>query len=295
VPGYELLEIEHSRRKDESARAELLRSADIAVLCLPDAAAREAVALVLKDQGTTNTRILDASTAFRVDEDWCYGLPELCATQRQTIRGARLVSNPGCYPQGVILALNPLRQAEWLAADAPISVHAVSGYSGGGNKLIAKLENLPQCDQPGWRVRPYALDLQHKHLPEMRRYSNLTQPPLFAPSVGAYYQGMLVSCALPVGLLPKGTHPDEVLSLLDECYCNEQFVNVMALAEAAPDGYLDPTACNDTNRIELIVSGSNGHILITARYDNLGKGAAGAAVQNLNLMCGYDEATGLAA
>jgi len=288
IDEIDLLEIEPAQRKNPVRRAELLNEADIAVLCLPDDAAADAVALVRSE----STRILDASSCHRIAPNWVYGLPELSAEQRTAIRGARLVTNPGCYPQGIILTLAPLIRQGWLAGEAPIAVHAVSGYSGGGTKLIDRLENLDEADAASWRVRPYALDLQHKHLPEMQRYSGLTNPPLFAPSVGAYYKGMLVSICLPTGLLSDAT-PSAVYELLAETYDDEPFVNLLTAQQAAPDGFLDATTCNGSNRIDLIVGGHDGQLMITARLDNLGKGAAGAAVQNLNLMCGRSEQHGL--
>lgn len=289
-PGFSVLSIEAEQRKNSARRAELLAAADIAVLCLPDPAAVEAVALC----AGTQTRILDASTAHRVADGWCYGLPELGAEHRARLGSAQFVSNPGCYPQGYVLAVRPLLDANWLATSSALTVHAVSGYSGGGRQLIERIEGLPQAEQAGWRVRPYGLNLQHKHLPEMRVYSGLTETPLFAPSVGAYYKGMLVSTAFPSGTLQRGVSVADVIELLTEHYADEAFIRVLDLETAAPDGFLDATACNDTNRLELIVSGSDAQMLITARYDNLGKGASGAALQNLNRMCGLDETTGLA-
>ena len=292
IDAIELLEIEPAERKNPTRRAELLNQADIAILCLPDEAAAEAVALI----ANSTTRVLDASTQHRVAKDWVYGLPELGADQRDAIRQAKRVSNPGCYPQGVILTLAPLIQQSWLATDAPLAVHAVSGYSGGGTKLIDKLENLTEPDTAGWRVRPYALNLQHKHLPEMQHYSGLSQTPLFAPSVGAYYKGMLVSVAFPRGLLAnkkRSMSKADLIGMLSETYVDEPFINVLTGEQAAPDGYLDATACNGSNRLDLIVDGNDDHLMVTARYDNLGKGAAGAAVQNLNLMCGLPEQNGL--
>ena len=294
IDAVELLEIEPAERKNPTRRAELLNDADVAILCLPDDAAAEAVALI----DSPTTRVLDASTKHRVAKQWVYGLPELGANQRDAIRQANRVTNPGCYPQGVILTTLPLVQQGWLASDAPLAVHAVSGYSGGGTKLIDKLENLAEPDTAGWRVRPYALDLQHKHLPEMQRYSGLTQTPLFAPSVGAYYKGMLVSISFPKGTLAKNNKTigkAAVFDLLSKTYSDEPFINLLTGEQAAPDGYLDATVCNGSNRLDLIIDGNDEQVMVTARYDNLGKGAAGAAVQNLNLMCGLPEQNGLTA
>jgi len=294
LPQFELLEIEGAERKNNARRKELIDAADIAVLCLPDAAALEAVELA---RGTS-TRILDASTAHRVSANWAYGLPELSAANRAQIAEARLVSNPGCYPQGVILAVAPLVNAGWLDSGAALSVHALSGYSGGGNALINRIEQLSPAERPSWSARPYALGLQHKHRPEMQLYSGLETAPLFAPSVGNYYKGMVVSTALPGNQLSDNfgkKNAEDVSALLASVYANEPFIKVLSLEEAAPDGFLDPTACIDTNRLEFIVTGNSEQILITARYDNLGKGAGGAALQNLNLMSGCTETDGLAA
>jgi len=294
LPRFELLEIDEEDRKNSSRRQELIDAADIAILCLPDQAALEAVELARN----STTRILDASTAHRVSANWAYGLPELSATNRAQITEARLVSNPGCYPQGVILAIAPLVNAGWLDASAALAVHAISGYSGGGTKLIERLEQLPAAERPSWSGRPYALGLQHKHLPEMQLYSGLTSAPLFAPSVGNYYKGMIVSIALQSNQLSDNfgkKTAEDVSALLAETYGDEPFIRVVALDEAAPDGFLDPTACIDTNRLEFIVTGNSDQILISARYDNLGKGAGGAALQNLNLMSGCTETDGLLA
>lgn len=294
IDQYQLLEIEPDQRKSPTRRAELLNAADVAVLCLPDDAAAEAVELI--DNSTT--RVLDASTRHRIADGWVYGLPELGMNQRQTISQAQRVTNPGCYPQGIILTLAPLIRQGSLSPDAPIAIHAVSGYSGGGTKLIDKLEHLPESEVSSWRIRPYGLDLQHKHLPEMQRYSGLSKPPLFAPSVGAYYKGMLVSITFPTGLLDLATPGGSKAAIFDALqatYAREPFINLLSAEEAAPDGFLDATTCNGSNRIDLIVGGSDQQLMVTARLDNLGKGAAGAAVQNLNLMCGLDEQTGLAA
>ncbi len=294
LPRFELLEIEDAERKNNARRKELIDAADIAVLCLPDEAAIEAVELA-RD---STTRILDASTAHRVSANWAYGLPELSAANRAQVTEAKLVSNPGCYPQGVILGIAPLVNAGWLDSAAALSVHALSGYSGGGTKLIQRIEQMSPAERPSWSARPYALNLQHKHMPEMQLYSGLMTAPLFAPTVGNYYKGMIVSTALPGDQLSDNfgkKTAEDVSALLTETYENEPFIKILSLDEAAPDGFLDPTACIDTNRLEFIVTGNSDQVLITARYDNLGKGAGGAALQNLNLMSGCTETDGLAA
>lgn len=284
-----LLRIDERQRKDPAARARLLEEADVAILCLPDDAAREAVTLA-----GNRCRILDASTAHRVDPDWVYGLPELDAHARARIAGADRVSNPGCYPQGFILLTRPLIDAGMLPADLPLRIHAVSGYSGGGRSMIERYEN--RCAATGRSVstRAYGLGLDHKHVPEMHRYAGCADAPLFAPMVGDYRQGMLVNVPLFTAEL-DGASAGDIQTVLAERYRDEPFVTVLPVgaAEALDGGFLDPTACNDSNRIELLVFSHAGRILLTARYDNLGKGAAGAAVQNLNLMIGAAETEGL--
>jgi len=289
----QLLRIDPAARKDPDARRKLLEQADVAILCLPDDAAVEAVALAGGANGAC--RILDASTAHRTNPDWVYGLPELESGQRQRIAGARLVANPGCYPQGFILLVRPLIEAGLLAPDVPLTVHALSGYSGGGRSMIETYQGFDEAARARNNTRPYALGLKHKHVPEMRHYSRTTTPPLFAPSVGHFEQGMLVQIPLFTSMLRGRPTPGDVRDLLARRYAGEPFVQVFPVgAEAALEGgFLGPTACNGTNRIELMVFGHEEQLLLTARLDNLGKGAAGAAVQNLNLMIGVEETTGL--
>jgi N-acetyl-gamma-glutamyl-phosphate reductase len=290
----ELLEIDPAQRKDPAAKRALMRQADVVVLCLPDAAAIEAVSLADPD-----TRILDASTAHRVDPTWVFGLPELTKTQRGDISNARRVSNPGCYPTGFLLAVRPLIDAGVISRALPLSVHALSGYSGGGKKLIeaftAAATHRAPADEAAWVARPYALDLQHKHVAEMQRYAELENAPLFCPIVANYYKGMLVHVPLHLRTLAKGVTPADIQQLLAERYRAEPFVRVMPLdaARTLPDGLLSASALNDTNLVELFVFGHGDQILLTARLDNLGKGASGAAVQNLNLMLGRAETSGL--
>lgn len=285
----ELLEIDSEARKSADARRALLQDADIAILCLPDDAAREAVALA-----DDHTRILDASTAYRVDNTWAYGLPELCSQQRTTIANAQFVSNPGCYPQGFILLVRPLIEAGVLDRETLLRCHAISGYSGGGRQMIEAQQAYDTATSDRLNVQAYGLNLQHKHVPEMHRYSNTASAPIFTPSVAHYYKGMLVQVPLFSQEL-AGLNVRQVHELLAATYEGEPFVKVLPWdsAQMLEGGYLNPTACNDSNRLELMVFGNDEQILLAARYDNLGKGASGAAVQNLNLMMGLDESTGL--
>ena len=287
-PRIRLLAVEDHLRKDAGRRRELFARADVVALCLPDDAARAAVALA------PQARFLDASTAHRVCDGWTYGLPELAPEQRTAIRDARRVANPGCYPTGFILSVRPLIDAGVLRADVPLRTHAVSGYSGGGKAMIATYR---ACDQAALRVRPYGLGLTHKHVPEMHAYSGTAQAPLFTPSVGHYYQGMLVQVPLFASELEDGATIADVHDALAERYASEPFVAVHPLGGAGllANGFLDPTARNATNALDIAVFGHDEQLLVVSRYDNLGKGAAGAAVQNLNLMLGMPDGTGLTA
>ncbi len=287
-----LLEISRENRKDPATKRTVMAEADVVILCLPDAAALEMASLA---EGL-GTRIIDASTAHRTAPGWTYGLPELTPDQRQEIQTARFVANPGCYPTGFLLAARPLVDAGVLAPDYPVTVHAQSGFSGGGKKLIqAFAEHDHGGASPDWAVRPYALTFAHKHVPEMQTFAKLSRRPIFCPEVGNYYQGMLVSVPLHGDLLSRRVRPVDVRAILTERYSREKFVRVVpeGAGEGLHDGYLSPTACNGTNVVELFVFGNDEQILVVARLDNLGKGASGAAVQNLNLMLGLDESSGL--
>lgn len=281
-------------RKDPAARREALRSADVAILCLPDDAAREAAAWA---EGS-GVRLVDASTAHRVAEGWTYGLPELAPGQRAAVAGAARVSNPGCYPTGFLLLVRPLVDAGLLAPETPLAVHALSGYSGGGKPLIEKWEDPARGLGALPFEAPYALAARHKHVPEMMRWSGLAAEPQFVPAVGPFRCGMRVEVPIHAAHLAGRADGKAVRELLAERYAGERFVRVAPLAEpgALGERSFDPRACNDTNRIDLhVVPHASGHVLLIALLDNLGKGAAGAAVQNLNLMLGLDEGVGLAA
>ncbi len=288
----ELCELPNEQRKDPNARKALINAVDFVITCLPDAAAREAVSMIENPR----TRLIDPSSAHRVSPEFVYGFPELNRGQRDLIRKATRVSVPGCHATGLVAALAPLVARGLVGKDYPAVVHSLTGYSGGGKKLIAKYETGTPAEQEVLRgARPYALGLKHKHLPEMQHLVGLEHAPFFEPVVGNFYKGMLVSVPLLTRLLPKKLAPQDVHEVLAAHYQGERFVVVQPLdSESSLDeGYLSPLACNDTNRLELFVFGHEQQILIVARLDNLGKGASGAAVQNLNLMLGADETSGL--
>lgn len=280
-----LLSIPEDRRKDPTARAEYLNAADIAILCLPDDAARESVALIEND----STRVIDASTAHRVNPDWVYGFAEMDKAQSDAIAKARFVSNPGCWPQGTIATLRPLIAAGLISADIPVAVNGITGYSGGGKSMIADYEN---SETPAPEFVPYALGLNHKHLPEMKAYATLTRDPLFVPAVGDFYKGMVV--AVPLQDAPKG---HDLHAALADHYTSipDGFVTVAPLADFDKSAAIEPQANNGTNTMTLYVCANDARAqaVVLAVYDNLGKGASGAAVQNLNLMIGADPAAGL--
>lgn len=281
----ELISLPAGRRKDPAARAEALNGADLVILCLPDDAAREAVAMIENPA----VKVIDASTAFRTALGWTYGLPELDADQRSQIAASHRVSNPGCYPTGFIALVRPLVGAV-IPADWPVSVNAVSGYSGGGKAMIAEFEG-----QGAPAYRAYGLSLTHKHVPEMWMHAGLARPPLFAPAVGAFRQGMLVEIPLHLGALPGSPSIEVVHGALVEAYDGEPFVEVAELEATEAMTGLEPGGLNGTNRLRLHVFGDRGgeQARLVAQLDNLGKGASGAAVQNLNLMLGIDETAGL--
>ncbi len=286
----EILKIDSDKRKDIETRRAFLNAADIVFLCLPDAASREAVSLV----DNSKTKIIDASTAFRTHEDWVYGLPELSREYRGKIKASRRVANPGCYATGFNAAVYPLFKKGVIAENYPLTCHAVSGYSGGGKKLIEQFQNIdknPKLLSPLF----YALSLNHKHLPEMQKVNNLTYPPIFTPIVANYYQGMTVAVPITSRLMNKKLSAAEVQELLAEHYASEKFVRVMPFEKeyTYDSGLFNATECNDTNRLDIFVFGTDEQVLLLSRLDNLGKGASGAAVQNMNIMLGLDEGIGL--
>jgi N-acetyl-gamma-glutamyl-phosphate reductase len=298
----EVLSIDPARRKDPEARRELLNAADAVVLCLPDDASREAVSMI----ASNSVRVIDASTAFRTAPGWAYGFPEMDRDHRETIRNSTRVANPGCYPTGFIGLVKPLVAAGLIPADFPLTVNAISGYSGGGKGLIAEFEAQAPPAGSNDAFRTYGLTLAHKHLPEMQIHSGLAHAPVFAPSVGRYAQGMIVEVPLQLWALPGRPAPGDLHVALEAGYAGELFVEVASGAEclelqarrAGAGGYvpeLDPEALNGTNRMRLFVfaNAEGTQARLVALLDNLGKGASGAAVQNLNLMLGLDEAAGL--
>ncbi len=287
----ELLSIPHELRKDGEERTKFLNAADVAILCLPDDAAREAVALA----SGMKTRIIDASTAFRTDPDWAYGFPEMHAGHDETIAKARFVANPGCYPTGAIAMMRPLVNQGLMPADYPVAVHAISGYSGGGRKLIEQFESTDSADAITAPYYLYGLQLAHKHIPEMSLHSGLSERPLFVPSVGRFKQGMIVELGLHLSRLNNGATSEDVHATLSQWYQASRHVNVAPLNEQPEGGRLDPERYNGTNDMALHVFGSaeGDQCLIAAVLDNLGKGASGAAVQNLNLMLDLDPSLGV--
>jgi N-acetyl-gamma-glutamyl-phosphate reductase len=285
-----LVSIDPEKRKDAGERKRLLNSVDAVILCLPDDAAREAVAMI----ENASVKVIDASTAHRVDPNWAYGFPEMVKDQRAKIAAAKRVSNPGCYPTGFIGLVRPLVEAGIVPRDRPLSVNAISGYSGGGKAMIAEFEDerSPTFTRAPYRI--YAMAQKHKHVPEMQTYAGLTRAPIFAPSVGRYYKGMIVEVPLPLAALPRAPKLADVHAALAAFYEGERFVEVVSLAEASAIKTLDPEGLNDTNRMKLYVFGHDEQARLVAVLDNLGKGASGAAVQNLNIMLGLDESDGLA-
>lgn len=287
-----LLRLDEAERKDSVARARALNEADLAILCLPDDAAREAVSLI----DNPETRVIDASTAHRTDPDWTFGFPELDAGQADRVRAAKRVSNPGCYSTGTIALIRPLVDAGLLPKDFPVTVNAVSGYSGGGKNLIRRYEDAGASDALKASYRAYALGLAHKHLPEMQRHGRLDHQPLFVPAVGNYYKGMLVQVPLQLWALPGKPSPAALREVLTQHYAGQDFVSVASAEDCAKREDLDPEGLNGTNEMRLYVFGNaaGDQAVLAAVLDNLGKGASGAAVQNMNLMLGLDPQAGLA-
>ena len=285
----EVLRIDADKRKDPAERARLLNAADVAFLCLPDGAAREAASLVENPK----TCLIDASTAHRTAAGWAFGLPELAPDQRQKIRASKRIANPGCHASAFILLVRPLVDAGLVPPSTPVSATSITGYSGGGKKMIEQYEGGedPRLDSP----RPYGLTLAHKHIPEMAAHTGLTTKPLFMPVVGKFYKGLTVSVPLHLSQLKAGASAEQIHAALAARYAGERFVRVMPLRDPAvlDDGFFDVQACNDTNRVDIFVFGNDTQVLLMCRLDNLGKGASGAAVQSMNVHLGVDEGLGL--
>jgi N-acetyl-gamma-glutamyl-phosphate reductase len=286
----EVLKIDADKRKDPAERSRLLNAADVAFLCLPDVASREAAFMV----NNPHTCLIDASTAHRTAPGWAFGLPELARGQRGAIQASKRISNPGCHSSAFILAVRPLVDAGLLPREAAVSATSITGYSGGGKSMIAEYEQQPL---PGHlkAPRPYGLGLNHKHLPEMAAHTGLANPPVFMPIVSSFYKGLVVSVPLHLSQLKVGTTPEAVHAALAAHYQGERFINVKPLHDAATleAGAFDVQACNDTNRVDLFVFASDTQVLLMSRLDNLGKGASGAAVQSMNVHLGLEESLGL--
>jgi N-acetyl-gamma-glutamyl-phosphate reductase len=285
----EMIKIDYDKRRDPKERAKCLNEADVAFLCLPDDAAREAVGLVTNP----NTRIIDASTAYRTAPDWTYGLPELSEKHREAVINSKRLSNPGCHATAFILSAYPLVAHKAMAPDFPVTCQSLTGYSGGGKALIDKYEQNDGKNDYTKAPRPYSLTLNHKHLPEMTLHSGLSQSPVFVPILGNNYKGLAVLLPIHTKLLSKQMTAKNIHELLSEHYQNEKFVKVLPYCDDSIlfDGAVDITACNDTNQAEIFVFGNDakGSAVILTRLDNLGKGASGAAIQNMNLMLGFEE------
>lgn len=285
----DMIKIDYDKRRDPVERAKCLNEADIVFLCLPDDAAREAASLVTNP----NTRIIDASTAYRTADDWTYGLPELSKKHRQAIMESKRVSNPGCHATAFILSVYPLIAGKVMSPDYPVTCQTLTGYSGGGKSLIEKYEQNDGKNDYTKAPRPYGLSLNHKHLPEMMHRTGLTEPPIFVPILGNNYKGLAALVSIHTKLLEKKMTAKNIHELMCEHYQNEKFIKVMPFADDSIlfDGAVDITACNDTNNAEIFVFGndSKGSALIMTRLDNLGKGASGAAIQNMNIMLGFPE------
>jgi N-acetyl-gamma-glutamyl-phosphate reductase len=285
----EILSISEEDKKNIDVKQKLLNQADLVFLCLPDVASKESVKLITNN----STKVIDASTAHRTQNDWTYGIPELNPTHRETIKNSKRVCVPGCHATGFIMVMNPLIEQAVISKKQKLICHSITGYSGGGKKLI-EIYEAPENKGKLDSQRPYALKLDHKHLPEIKYILGLDYLPLFTPSVGNFSQGMLVMSYLIKDELLQNISKQEVLKLYQEYYKGEQFVKIIEDdVEYLDEGFLDATKCNNTNRIEISVYENEDYMVIISRLDNLGKGASGAAVQNMNIMLGLDENCGL--
>lgn len=285
----EIMKIPSELRKDPDEVKKYINASDITFLCLPDAAAKEAVAMVENE----NTIIIDTSTAHRTEEGWAYGYPELSKEHREKIRNGKRIAVPGCYATGFITLAYPLVAGGILPKDYPVSVFAVSGYSGGGKKLIAEYEN-PERDKKYGSARMYAWGQTHKHLKEMQKITGLDRMPLFSPMTTDYYSGMVVQLPLYTDMLKEKKTPEEIRNYLADYYAGEKFIKVMPFgADVEAGGVLFSDACSGWDGIEIYVTGNEDRVIVASRFDNLGKGASGAAVQCLNIVLGCEEEKGL--
>ncbi len=294
-PYVNIFTIDEANRKDYAARKEMINSADIVFLCLPDDASREAVSMI--DPTNVHTKIIDASTAHRTHPDWTYGIPELSTEAREQIACSNRTSVPGCYASAFILPVYPLVKCGIIPTDYPVTCHGISGYSGAGKPMIAEYNHEDRDTLYPYHKSPrhYGLGLTHKHIPEMKQKTGLEYDPIFSPIIADYYKGLAVSLQFHTRLLGKTVTPLDIHAYLAHYYADQNFVKVMdfnpTLCNDEP--FFNPMACNDTNRAEIFVFGNNDQVMIMTRLDNLGKGASGAAVQNMNIMLGLDETMSL--
>lgn len=287
IGDLELLTIDEVDRKDPKARLEMMRSADISFLCLPDAASREIAGMADK-----NLRILDTSTAHRTDENWIYGFPELCDRQRERIKGSNRVAVPGCHATGFISLVKPLVFQHIIEKDYPLVCHSITGYSGGGKSMITQYE----VENRDWSLnspRQYGLDQSHKHLAEMTAVTEISFPPVFHPIVADYYSGMLVTISLHSRLMRKKLKPEELRQELAGYYENQPLIKVKEAGDKPADGFIAANALSETDGLEIYILGNEEQITLMARYDNLGKGASGAAIQSMNIMLNLPDLSGL--
>jgi N-acetyl-gamma-glutamyl-phosphate reductase len=287
----ELVVLDDARRKDASARADALNSSDVVILCLPDDAAREAVSMI----SNPKVKVIDPSTAHRVTDGWVFGFPELEPNRREELRRTTRVTNPGCYSTGFLAVVRPLVRAGLAPSDWPVLCNAVSGYSGGGKSMIAEFEDPKASNYTPEVFRTYGLTLEHKHVAEMQKHAGLKHRPLFAPSVGRFYRGMLVEIPLQLAALPGKPNVNQIHAALADSYRGEKLIEVASLEASASLKTLDAEILKDTNRLKIYVFGNDAHgqVRVVAALDNLGKGASGACVQNLNVMMGFPETEGL--
>jgi N-acetyl-gamma-glutamyl-phosphate reductase len=290
-PELSLVALGEAERKDARARKAALNDADLVILCLPDEAAREAVSLI----DNPDVRVIDASSAHRVTEGWTFGFPEMEADGYARIAAAKRVSNPGCWSTGFLAMVCPLVRAGLVPADFPLTANGVSGYSGGGKAMVAEFEDKKAADYTETVTRIYGLNLQHKHIPEMQKHSGLAHPPLFEPSIGRFYRGMLVEVPLQLWALPGKPSARDLHAALDKAYPDRPLVKVASLEDAAAVKSLDAEILAGSNGLTIYVFANEktAQARLVAAFDNLGKGASGAAVQNLNIMLGLPETTGL--